>query len=185
MVPSHRELGFAEVAALFPRDWIFGEFLLAALRAFGTKLWPGGTPANPATLVRKRDDRYSCGEGQDGTSCERPADRIVSLLVRSSNPITSRTAAEARSIALRWLLTTRTSGRALSKANASTMNGRPSPRQEAIIKTRTCAVVPAETAELRTALRVTPMQGVHPLAKPIPSTKPPVTPPPVGARFIT
>jgi hypothetical protein len=31
MVPSHRELGFAEVAALFPGDWIFGEFLIATL----------------------------------------------------------------------------------------------------------------------------------------------------------
>ncbi len=31
MVPSHRELGSAEVAALFPGDGIFGEFLLATI----------------------------------------------------------------------------------------------------------------------------------------------------------
>jgi hypothetical protein len=31
MVPSHHELGFAELAALFPGDRIFGEFLHATL----------------------------------------------------------------------------------------------------------------------------------------------------------
>ena len=31
MVPSHRELGFVEVAALFPGDWIFGKFVHATL----------------------------------------------------------------------------------------------------------------------------------------------------------
>jgi hypothetical protein len=51
MVPSHRELGFAEVAALFPGDWIFGEFLLAALGVVRNKVMAGGTPANPAALV--------------------------------------------------------------------------------------------------------------------------------------
>ena len=51
MVPSHRQLGFAEVAALFPGDWIFEEFLLATLGDIGDKVMAGGTPANPATPV--------------------------------------------------------------------------------------------------------------------------------------
>ena len=48
-----------------------------------------------------------------------------------------------------------------------------------------CVVVPVVTAELSTAPSVTPMHGVHPLAKPIPSKKPPATPPLDGARSIT
>jgi hypothetical protein len=50
MVPSHRELGFAEVAALFPGGGIFGELLLATLGDIRDKGMAGGTPANPATL---------------------------------------------------------------------------------------------------------------------------------------
>ena len=41
------------------------------------------------------------------------------------------------------------------------------------------------TAELNTAPSVTPMHGVHPLAKPMPSKNPPATPPPDGAVFMT
>ncbi len=52
MVPSHRELGFAEVAALFPWDWIFGESLLATLGSIEDKVMAGETPANPATMAR-------------------------------------------------------------------------------------------------------------------------------------
>ena len=65
------------------------------------------------------------------------------------------------------------------------MKGRPSPRAYAIIKLSPCGVAPIVTAELRTAPRVIPMQGVQPLAKPMPSRKPPATPPPWGAVFIT
>ena len=48
-----------------------------------------------------------------------------------------------------------------------------------------CGVVPVVTAELSTALKVMPMHGVQPLAKPIPSRNPPATPPPCGAVFMT
>ncbi len=51
MVPSHTELGFAEVAALFPGDGIFGMSLLATMETAKDKVMAGGTPANLATLV--------------------------------------------------------------------------------------------------------------------------------------
>ena len=51
MVPSHRELGRAEVAALFPGDGISGEFLLATVRDTEDKVTAGLNPADPATLV--------------------------------------------------------------------------------------------------------------------------------------
>jgi hypothetical protein len=51
MVPSHRELGFAEVAALFPGDWIFGMSLRATMETAKDKVMAGAAPANPAALV--------------------------------------------------------------------------------------------------------------------------------------
>jgi hypothetical protein len=47
MVPSHRELGFAEVAALFPGDGIFAELLLATLGDIRDKVMAGGTRPTP------------------------------------------------------------------------------------------------------------------------------------------
>jgi hypothetical protein len=52
MVPSHRELGSAEVAALFPEDWIFETFLLARLSGIKDKVTAGLNPADPAKPVR-------------------------------------------------------------------------------------------------------------------------------------
>ncbi len=51
MVPSHRELGFAEVAALFPEPMGFSESFSWRRWGWGDKVMAGGTPANPATLV--------------------------------------------------------------------------------------------------------------------------------------
>ena|ERR1700674_802221 len=51
MVPSHRELGFAEVAALFPERIGFSKsFSTPRLGVRRNKVMAGGTPANPATL---------------------------------------------------------------------------------------------------------------------------------------
>jgi hypothetical protein len=54
MVPSHRRVGFADAAALFPGDWIFGESLLATLGSIWDKVTAGLNPADPATLERRR-----------------------------------------------------------------------------------------------------------------------------------
>jgi acyl-CoA thioesterase I len=71
MVPSHRRVGFADAAALFPRDWIFGEFLLATFGDIRDKVMAEGTPANPAALETSSEavrylalgDSYTIGTG--------------------------------------------------------------------------------------------------------------------------
>ncbi len=61
MVPSHRELGFAEVAALFPGDRIFEEFRHATFGVIWDKATAGRTPAAPATLVQREEGREQAG----------------------------------------------------------------------------------------------------------------------------
>src|ERR1700682_3277571 len=67
----------------------------------------------------------SVGFGHPGTSCENPEDKIVSLFISSRMPITSRIAAETRSIARRGALTRRTNGRAPPGEKRKDDEGRP------------------------------------------------------------
>ncbi len=50
MVPSHRELGFAEVAALFPGDGIFEEVLMATIGRHMGQSHGRGDPGQPGQV---------------------------------------------------------------------------------------------------------------------------------------
>src|SRR2546430_1875332 len=75
-------------------------------------------------------------------------------------------------------LTTATRGRAHGRGKARRMKGRPRPREFGIIRPSPWGVAAIVTAERGPGPGVIPMQGAQPLAKPMPSRKPPATPPP-------
>src|SRR5260370_16877922 len=113
------------------------------LLSLGTPSTPSGSavkrtvssPGSPRRAGDKRDrvaDRrpgrnQSDGDGHDGTSWVNPAESHVSRLVSSSNPMTTSTAADARSIARRWLFTKRIGGRVLSTPQPNAINTTPNP----------------------------------------------------------